>query len=332
MPLIRIETRPKPGEPPAKPPGQDKKGRDASARPARSGTAKPAAAAGRTSLLPVLVAGGLFGLIIVAGLSAFFVARSRSATTAPGAAGVPAAAAAPGGAAPAAPGGGGAAASIWPGPINSDYPRDQPIAFVNNEPYTMAQLETAVRMARALGTLSGDEVPAYTDQAILTYQVRLLKRQIDQILMRQAVQREGLAPPTGPVDDLISGFVQRVGTSDARLDAELATNGVTRDDLRRWFEDSRTTSFYVQTKLMADETDQSKRDAIVQAWLAKEWERLQAQNLLLINFYDPDKLKSPAAAPGAVPGGAAPAGVAPTDAAPAGGPPGDAPAQGVPTP
>lgn len=339
MPLFRIETRPKPNDPQGANPGKKPA---PSERPARSTAPKarrtPDQASGRSGLTPALVAGGLVGLVIIAGLSAYFIARSRNpaapvntaASTgatpaAPGGSGAPAAGAAvaPGGsaAAGAAAAGAGdpAAAPLWPGPINADYARDVVIAYINGEPYPMAQLETAVRVARALGALSGDAAPAYDDPAILNYQVRILKRQIDMVLLRQAALREGLVAPTGPVDDLITSFLQRLGASDAQLDRELAVNSVTRADLQKWFEDSRTSNFYIQTRLM-DGVDQSAREATVRDWLTEEWERTQAQNQLLINFYDPDQLQSQPGTSDGSGGSTAPAGstTAPGGAAPVG--------------
>jgi hypothetical protein len=274
------------------------------------------------------------GLIIIAGLTAYFIARSNnpaaptntaeSAGAAQPGSGAPAAGAAvPASGSGAAGSGAPAAAALWPGPINADYARDVVIAYINGEPYPMTQLEIAVRVARALGALSGDPAPAYDDPAILNYQVLILKRQIDMVLLRQATLREGLVAPVGPVDDLITSFLQRLGASDAQLDRELAANSVTRADLQKWFEDSRTSNFYIQTKLM-DGKDQSVREATVRDWLAQEWERTQAQNQLLINFYDPEQLKSQpgtsdgaggSAAPAgstAAPGGSVPAGTAPS--------------------
>ena len=278
MPLFRVESRPKhraddkpaPRPPAARPPA---------ARPPtlRQRRAPAPAAKGRSNLVPALVAGGLAGLVLVAGVSAYFVARSRGTGSAgPGAS-------VPGTVPPAAP----AAAALAPGPINADYGRDAQIALVRGEPYSMARLEAAVRIARTLGKLSGDPVPNFGDAEWKRFQVKIFKRQIDAVLMRQAMQREGLVPPTGPLDDLIQSFLQRVGATDAQLQAEMAANSVTRADVQKWFEEGRTTGFFVQTKLMNGQ-DPSQREAIVQKWLTDEWSRLEDE--ILINFYDPDQL------------------------------------------
>lgn len=261
MPLFRVETRVKEREP-AKP---------REAAPAR-GRAREADRGG-LGLLPALAGGAVIGLILVVSASAYLVYRDRQA---PAPAPVPAA---PGDAAAAA------AAPLAPGPINADYAREAQIAIVNGEPYTMAQLETAVRVARALGTVGGDAVPAYGTPEMKQFQVTILKRQIDMILMKQALVGEGLTPPTGPVDDLIQGYLQRVGASDAQLQAELARNSVGRAELVGWFEDARSTGYFVQEKLLAGQ-DPSQREAVTEAWLAQAWADNEEQ--ILINFYEPE--------------------------------------------
>jgi alkylated DNA repair dioxygenase AlkB len=153
----------------------------------------------------------------------------------------------------------------------------------------MLQLEKATRMARTLGKLTGDPVPNYGEQDFLVYQVRILKRQVDMILMRQAMAQEGIEVPSGPVDDLILGFVERVGVTKDDLAKQMIENSVERADLDRWFDDSRASNIYIQQHLMpaeADPTDDAARKAAVDAWLEQKWETSQ----ILIEFYDPETL------------------------------------------
>jgi hypothetical protein len=181
------------------------------------------------------------------------------------------------------------AAPISAGPINADYAREQQIAFVNGQPYSMRELEQATRMARTLAKLTGEPVPNYGEQEFLAYQVRILKRQVDMILMRQAMVQEGIEAPAGPVDDLILGFIERVGVTQEELSKQMIENSVQRQDLDRWFDDSRASNTYIQQHLMpadADPTDVEARKAAVDAWLAEKWET----NQILIEFYDPDQL------------------------------------------
>jgi hypothetical protein len=252
MPLLRIESRSK------TPPAAD--------APRR---AEPRPAPGRSSGLPALAAGAVFALVLIAGFSAALVLSSRRAAPVGPAAQVPAQA---------------EAGADLP-PINADYPRDAVIATVNGQPFRMAELEVAVRIARTLGALSGDAVPAYGDPGMRAFQIKMLRRQIDILLMQQAVTREGLAVPGGPVDDLLAAFLQQVGATPERLAAEMAANGVSREQLEEWFTDSRTINTYVQQTMMAGH-DQSEREAIVRAWLDREW----ASREILINFYDPGEV------------------------------------------
>ncbi len=267
MPLIRIQTRPKtPGDP-------------APARREPERPRRPAkAASGGTGLGPALAVGGLLGLVIV-GILTVVLWRARP-PAAPGAA-------VPAGGAPAAP----VAAALAPGPINADYPRETQIAIVNGEPYSMLQLETAVRVSRVLGKLSGDPVPSYGDPEMKAFQVQIYKRQIDMLLIKQALRRDGLAAPTDPVDGLITGFLQKVGATEAQLEAELAANSVARADLQKWFDDSRAVNYYLQTMVMAGQ-DQALRDTIVTQWLTEEWKR--NEDTILTHFYDPDAVLTPA--------------------------------------
>ena len=185
-----------------------------------------------------------------------------------------------------------AAQPLHPGPINGDYDRTANVAFVNGEAYTMRQLETAVRTARALGVMTGEVVPNYTDAASLGYQVRVLKRQIDVILMRQAMERDNIPEPPGSVDDLISAFLSQIGATTTDLQVQMIENSVSLEELEVWFENSRTTNAYVQQHLMeigGDPTDPEQREARITQWLDEAWDT----NSIDINFYDPDGVVAP---------------------------------------
>jgi len=270
MPLLRIEKRPKQRQAATT---ADHPPRQAPERPRRP------SASGSPSAVPAWIGGAFIGVLAIVGISAFLIARTRGQGLGPSSA-LPAGA--PGGQAVAAPD----VTPLAPGPINGDYAPDAVVAVVSGEPYTMASLEKAVRVSRVLGKLGGDPVPDYGTPEMKGFQVEMLKRQVQMILIRQATARDGMLPPNGPVDDLIGGYVQKVGATDARLEAELTANGVTRADLTKWFEDSRTTNFYIQEKLMVGKDPATRKD-VAEAWLGEEWERRE----VYINFYDPDQLK-----------------------------------------
>ena len=144
-----------------------------------------------------------------------------------------------------------------------------------------------------LAALTGDAVPDYGSSEMRDFQVRMLKRQIDLMLLKQAAMAKGIARPDEPVETLIADFVTRVGGSDARLQQLMAENGVAQADLARWFEDSTLGNMFVAQELLQDR-DPSEREAATQEWLTKEWAARGEE--ILVNFYDPDTLGAPDAA------------------------------------
>lgn len=286
MPLIKIEARPK-GAPPAPEPPR---------RPRAPEKREDRGSVGAVAL------GALVGLAILAGLSLAVVPRLlKGNAAAPGAATNPAGALGN----PIAPAAGSAGTALPPGvavanefpvSINGDYAADQVVARVGGEALTMKELENHVRVARALGSISGDPMPAWTDgPGMRDLQIKILKRVIDMMLLRQAMLRDKVEPMTIPVDQLLADFLDRVKSSDSQLDQALARNGVTRAELLRWFELSRDSNTYVQVKLMEGKDPQDKvlRESTVNAWLQQTW---QSPGLVNVEFYDPST-----PAPGQVP-------------------------------
>ncbi len=296
MPLFSIQTHPK---------NEDEQSGETSRaeRPATKRERKPARQRGQGGISAVML-GLMVGVALLAGvtiavLGSQLMGRGQQPSSGSGGS--------PGGA---MVGSSGAAATmpapLNPGPINGDYPRDHVVAVVNGQSYTMAELETAVRIARTLGSLSGDVVPAYTDQEMLGFQVKILKRQVDLILLEQALAASEIQPPAGPVDDLILGFLQQVGATEQQLAQAMAANSVSRAQLDGWFDRSRATNtFVVQTLLTEAEADPSQREALVADWLDQRWNASQ----ISINFYDPNQVLPQ------VPAGSAPDSGAPAPAA-----------------
>jgi hypothetical protein len=294
MPIFKIETRSKGSESEeAKPeteqgaqagadPRSERSPRaDRSARPEQERRKRAGREAAPTGVSAVMF--GIFvGMALLLGVTAALIGsqmmRGRDAG-APGSA--------PGGAAPIATPAS-AAQPLQPGPINGDYPLTHNVAYVNGEPYSMAQLEKAVRVARTLGRVAGDPVPGYMEQEFLGFQVKILKRQVDLKLLYQSMLRSGMTPPEGPVDDLIIGFLQQVGASQDALNREMVENSVSRADLDDWFATSRATNVYVLEQLMGDR-DPSERDIVVQAWLDEQW----SGTGVVIDFYDPGLVLPP---------------------------------------
>jgi hypothetical protein len=273
MPLIRIESRPKT---PA-PDGPERR------RPAQA-EEEP-----KGGLGPAILAGGAVGLLVVAGVSAYVVAQRGAAVPAP----APASSAVVSTAVPGAP-----TVSVLAAlqPLNNDYPRESIIAYVNGEPYTMAQLETAVRVARSLSAISKDPVADYGSPEMRDFQVNMLRLEIDGMLLRQAMRREGLAPPPGDITPAIDGYLQQFGGTGEQLDAALAANGITRAEVADWFTRSRDTQFYIETKLMPGH-DPAERKAVIDAWLAEQWKTQDIKPM----FYAPSTPVPAEAAPTAAP-------------------------------
>jgi hypothetical protein len=176
-------------------------------------------------------------------------------------------------------------------PLNADFSRDAIIAYVNGEPYTMTQLETAVRVAKALAVISKDTVPEYGAPEMRAFQINMLRRELDGVLARQALRREGLQAPGGDASSAVQAFLSQFSATQEQLDAALAANGLTRAQLDQWFAEGRDTQFYIQTKLMSGQSPES-RPAVVKAWLDQQW----AEQDIQIRFYDPD-VALPAASP-----------------------------------
>lgn len=286
MPLFSIETRPK-NEDAADARKLDR--RSDAAQRVRPGRREAARSGG----ISAVALGLMVGVALLLGVTLALLGSQILGRGAGGGSGAQPQAAAPGAAAPAD------AALVQPlnpGPINGDYPRDYTVAVINGQPMTMLELETAVRVARTLGKLTGDPVPNYGDQDMLGYQVKILKREVDLRLLLQAQRSSGVAAPTGPVDDLILGFLQQVGATEQQLGQQMAENSVTRQQLDAWFDASRATNAFVVEKLLVDR-DISERDAVVQAWIDQQWDQQQ----VVIDFYDPEQVlpQAPASGEGA---------------------------------
>jgi hypothetical protein len=178
-------------------------------------------------------------------------------------------------------------------PLNPDYARETIIAYVNGEPYYMWQLETAVRVAQALASFTGDPVPAVGTPEMRDFQVSMLRRELDGVLLRQALVRDGLTPPPGDATPVMEGFLGQYNVSEGDLASALAANGVTRADLERWFLNSRDTQYYIQTKLMEGQPPE-QRDAIVKAWLDENF----PNQVNVTDFYEPSPtLAAPSGSP-----------------------------------
>lgn len=280
MPLFRVETRSKarPSDP-APPP---RRGRDAARRPD-----------GGAGLLPV-IAGGALALLLLAGVGAVLL-RGGPAPTAP------ATPAGPGAAAPAATGDLGLGLGVVPTPppltalagvppLNVDFPRESMVASINGQPYLMADLEIAVRVARAIATLSAEPVPNYDDVAgMRAFQVRLLRRQIDALLLEAASRTLVDKPPPLSADELINGLLSRQGAARQQLTDAVASNGIDASHVVAFLKRAGEIDLYIQSEILKDlsqeeRQDTAKRDALVAAWLDQAWAAQQVQ----IFFYDPD--------------------------------------------
>lgn len=266
MPLIRIESR--------------KKAADGAPAPAPAPGKPPRDDAGRGGSGPAILAGALVGLLVIAGITAYVIAQRGQAAVPPpvvipaGAEGLP---------------------TVVPlqgvAPLNLDYPRETIIAYVNGVPYTMLELELAARVSKTLASISGDSVPDYGSPEMRDFQITMLRRELDGIILRQAMVRDGLQAPAGDVTPAVDGFLQQFQATPEKLTAALAANGITRADLDRWFSQSRETQFYIQTKIMPGQ-EPEKQAEVVRAWLDERFE----DQVKIANFYEPSATAAPAVA------------------------------------
>lgn len=284
MPLLKIETRPK-----AKP---TERQTPTQSRPA---TVRPRDGGANGGLLPI-VAGGSLALLLLAGVAAVLLQREPDAATPPQAQ--------QGGAAPAQGGaavGAGTGAGVVPTappltalaalpPLNLDFPRESMVANVAGQPFLMADLEIAVRVARTIATLSAEPVPNYDDvPGMKAFQVKLLRRQIDAILLENASRSLPDKPPPLSAQELIDSLLSRQGAARKQLDDAMQANGIAEANLVAFLQRAGDIDLFIQAVILKDlpqeqRQDAERRDALVRMWLDKAWDEQKVQ----IYFYDPD--------------------------------------------
>ncbi len=293
MPLLRIESRPKSRPADPKPPA------------ARGGgpSRPPAAGAG---MLPI-IAGGSLALLLLVGVGAVLLRGGPPPVTP-----APTAPSVPGAAPPAAVDLGLGVVPTTPPltalasvpPLNPDFPRESMVASVHGQPFLMADLEVAVRVARAIATLSAEPVPNYDDAAgMRAFQVRLLKRQIDALLLENASRTLVDKPPPLSADELINGLLSRQGAARQQLADAVAANGIEEANVVAFLKRAGEIDLYIQSEILKglsqeERQDTARRDALVAQWLDRAWTDARVQ----IFFYDPDAVL-PADEGGAAPTG-----------------------------
>jgi hypothetical protein len=217
--MIRIETRSKPPSGPSDQPPKQRRPVDGDGRGGR-GTG------------PAIVAGALVGLVAI-GLISVYVVTQRQAEPTVVPFGAPAAVAT---VAPAA------AALAGVPALNGDFARTDIIAYVNGEPYTMGQLEVAVRVAKTLAAISKDPVPDFGAPEMRDFQIRLLRREIDSMLLRQALARTGTPVPPVDVQPVIDGYLKQYNGTPEQLAAALTAAGIGQRELLAWLSRGATPS------------------------------------------------------------------------------------------
>lgn len=156
--------------------------------------------------------------------------------------------------------------------VPTDYPPDTQVAVVDGVPITMRELDTAVRVVRALDSLKGQPVPAHGTAEMRAYQQTVLKRLIDRTLVLQAIRHEDVRLPVeiAPIGDHVQSYLGQVGATHVALDSALAANGVARSDLEAWFEASRAINHFFLTRIRTA-AEREAGDAVARAWLADAW-------------------------------------------------------------
>jgi hypothetical protein len=239
--------------------------------------------------VPALAAGAIVGLVLIAVVTFVLVSRSRQMPQAA----LPT---------PVATSVGLTLAGTAPpsnSPITGRYKPEDIIAWVNGQPYSLADLEKVVRVARVLAHFTGDAVPSDNSPDMPGYQVQMLRRQIDVMLLKQAMDQQHVAAPTADPAMLVQAFLRDTKGATEDMQAQMTANGVTEADLEAWFRDARAVDFYIQNNLMAGQ-NAANRDAIVKKWLDDRW---GVAGAVVIRFYDPDEVlpKSTPTVPRATP-------------------------------
>jgi hypothetical protein len=294
MPLIRVRVRPNDGEPGS-----------ASAATQAAAPHEPSPGGGqsnsddgtqKTSGTSAFVAGALVGLFALAVVSAVVLVRGGGGTDA-GAEDAPdVTSVTPVDAAPAIGEATSPAATMpadsglvdtrtGPSAINPEFNLEDPIAYVNDSVIAMRDLDRSVRIARVLAALSGEPVPANDAPEFRDFQIKMLKRLVDLELMAQGVLEAGLPIPEGDTGPVVDGFLQQVGATRDQLDAAMAAESVTPEELHKWFSDARTAQYFVTESLAVDAgADPAAGEQLTADWLKNAW----ATKTILINFYEPE--------------------------------------------
>ncbi|MCC7018991.1 MAG: hypothetical protein IT332_04515 [Ardenticatenales bacterium] len=284
MPLLKIETRPK------------AKASDRRPEPRQSGARPPDAGPTGGGLLPI-IAGGSLALLLLAGVAAVLLRRRPDAATPPAQVPVNGTAASMPGAVPAV--GAGVVPTMQPlaalaniPPLNPDFPRESMVANIDGVPFLMADLEIAVRVARTIATLSADPVPNYDDApGMRAFQVKLLRRQIDAILLENAARSLPDKPPPLSAQELIDSLLTRQSAARQQLDDAMAANGVAEANVVAFLQRAGDIDLFIQSEILKDlpqdeRQNAERRDALVRDWLDRAWETQSVQ----IYFYDPDSV------------------------------------------
>ncbi len=264
MPLLRIET-------------QSQSEGPGSARQRRSREQAPRQPGRR--LLQAAGLGALAGLVVVAGLAFGLLSRrslSPEVTSQPSS--VAGDTASPDEAVT-------AAVSQAAGVPAETYEPQDIIAWIRGEPYSYGQLLQAVRVARVLAYFTGDAVPSDTSPEMPGYQVQMLRRQIDLILLKQAMSRDRVAMPPLDGPTLVEAFLNDAGLERSQLEVQLAANGVTQANLEAWFVDAAAVNAYIQQKVAPGKVG-TEREAAIRDWLDAEWDSQE----IVVRFYDPDQV------------------------------------------
>mgnify|MGYP000948658760 CR=1 FL=1 len=130
---------------------------------------------------------------------------------------------------------------------------------------------------------------AVSPGAVVTFEVKLLRRQIDALLFEQAARTMTGKPPPLTSDELINSLLSRQNAARKQLDDAIAANGIDEANIVAFLQRAGDIDAYIQAEVMKDlsqeeRKDAAKRDALVRAWLDKAWTQQNVQ----IYFYDPD--------------------------------------------
>jgi thiol-disulfide isomerase/thioredoxin len=139
------------------------------------------------------------------------------------------------------------------------------VATVNGEKISREQLVQAVNINRAMYPLAQGRPLNVDPAAMRQFELQLLDQMIDNMLILQEAKKANLTVNEKDVDAEVNGLVAKYQITDQQLDAQLASVGLRRSDLREWLRGALLASQLITKKASQPTSDGQPFN--VQNWL-----------------------------------------------------------------